>query len=64
MVDQSDWLPMMMATGFAAMTALGVVRGEKEGADYRNRLRGGKPNPPMRSNVSPESHKITGAGEK
>src|SRR5215469_8837786 len=47
MVAQSDWLPMMIATGLAAIGAfafwLGANGPEKEAGDYMNRPCGGKP---------------------
>src|SRR5687767_27112 len=40
MVAQSDWLPMMMATGFPAMTPR--ARKKTKAGDYRGGPRGGK----------------------
>src|SRR3954470_13300789 len=42
MVSQSDWLPMMIATGFAAIGPPNPARCRKEAADYRCRLCSGK----------------------
>jgi hypothetical protein len=46
MVCQSDWLPMMIATGFPAISPSSIGARRKEAGDYRGGSPGGKRRPP------------------
>src|SRR6266480_6741157 len=64
-VVQSDWLPMMLATGFAPMRAsAGSVRSAKEAANYRRGSLGGKAKGPPWFPSPGNPSRRTGSGER